>query len=275
MRITSWNFLHGQSLSAESLEESQQQLQGALADLAPDLIAFQEVDYKLARSQSKNQMKELATLMGAKYWAFAPTLQGTPGVQWKKLDKENQVVICESSDTNAHEFQIEGYGIGIVSTVPVRKWLRLELGKSVIGAPLAVANQQGKMRLMHVKDEPRVALAAVLENGLTVINVHLSFIPLFNIYQLFKVTRWAKRIARDEKTRTILLGDFNLIWGIPSKVTRWKRASQALSYPAWGPKISFDYILYRGSDCLEVKEIDVGPLPISDHRAISAEINPA
>ena len=268
MRITSWNFLHGQSLSAESHDESQRQLGAAMADLAPDLIALQEVDYKLPRSQSKNQMKELANEMGAKYWAFAPTLEGTPGVTWRKLNRKNQVLVSECSE----EIELEGYGIGIVSHVPVKRWLRLELGKSLVGAPLAVANKHGKLRLMYVKDEPRVALAAVLENGITVINVHLSFIPLFNIYQLFKVTRWAKHLEFQEKCKTILVGDFNLIWGIPSKLTRWRRATQALSYPSWGPKISFDYILYRDATSLSVREIEVPPLPISDHRAITAEI---
>ncbi len=262
MRITSWNFLHGQSLEPSR--------EGALAEsidlLDTDLLALQEVDMKLERSGHCNQIGEVAQHLGADHWGFAPTVCGTPGFSWKKPSAENLKVFTDSDGALQ-----EHYGIAIASKVPVKNWLRLELGRSWIGLPLLIANEKGKVAPFYVKDEPRVALAAVLENGWTVINLHLSFVPFVNMAQLFKVTRWAKRLERDYSTKVILAGDFNLPWGLPVRFTRWRRATDALTYPSWKPAISFDYILLRKDSDVTTTEIDTPNLTLSDHRAISIE----
>ena len=263
MRITSWNFLHGQSLKAGEKAD----ISGALALLECDLLALQEIDLHLERSGNSSQPSEIAAEMGAVDWGFAPTVHGTPGFDWKKVSPENQKVFT-AKDSAPQGY----YGIAIASKVPVKHWLRLELGKAWIGLPLLVANEKGKVAPFYVKDEPRVALAAVLENGWTVINVHLSFVPLVNLFQLLKVTRWAKQVERQYGTKIALVGDFNLPWGIPTRVTRWKRATQALTYPSWKPAISFDYILLRASTIESAKEVLTPGLSISDHKAISVDI---
>lgn len=280
MRITSWNFLHGQPLKAptgdSSLDLAPRAYANAVNSLASDVIALQEVDFNLARSGGRNQSSDVAEIIGAAHWGFAPAISGTPGVKWRKLKVEEKVVL---SDRNAHDSkdardlsEIEHYGISIISKVPVKSWQRLELGRSYLGMPLAVGNEKGKLALIYVKDEPRVAIAAVLENGWTVINTHLSFVPLVNIYQLFKLSRWAKAIEREYSTKVILLGDFNLPGGIPSKLTLWKRATQSLSYPSWSPKISFDYILMREEHLMHGSEVIAPNLDISDHRPISIDL---
>ena len=263
MRITSWNYLHGQLLDPSAGADL---LQSTLALLASDVIALQEIDSEQERSGGVNQTAEIAELNGAKWWGFAPTLIGTPGFQWRKLCRVELVVMNEAEKSEPR------YGISIVSKVPVSHWLRKELGRSVIGMPLAIAGESGKLGLIYVRDEPRVALAAVLENGWTVINVHLSFVPLFNLYQLFKVARWAAKIEKEYSARTILIGDFNLPWGIPAKVTRFARATNSLSYPSWAPKVSFDYILVEKKDLAKLREIAVPQIAISDHRPLSVEI---
>jgi endonuclease/exonuclease/phosphatase family metal-dependent hydrolase len=258
MRITSWNFLHAQPLTAGASSSE------SLALLAPDVIGLQEVDYRLSRSEGRVQAEEIAEAISATSWGFAPTISGTPGVKWRKLRHEERVVITDTHDQNGY------YGLAIASKIPVIHWLRLELGRSLIGMPLAVANESGKLRLLYVKDEPRVAMAAVLDNGYAVVNLHLSFVPLVNTYQLFKVSRWCARLEKLYGVKVILLGDFNLPWGIPSKLTQWKRATQALTYPSWSPKISFDYILATNTDGLV--EITHPQQPVSDHHPISIEI---
>lgn len=266
MRITSWNILHGQPL-AQPLST----FAGALSSLGSDLIACQEVDHLLDRSKRTNQSSEIAEAISAPYWGFAPAISGTPGVSWRKLkSNEKSVISHQVLDEIDNE---EGfYGISIASKVPVTHWLRLELGRSLIGLPLAVANSAGKPRLLYVKDEPRVALAAVLENGWTVINTHLSFVPLVNIYQLIRLSRWAKKIELEHGTKVLLVGDFNLPWGLPTKFTRWVRATHALSYPSWKPAISFDYILARSGNLAKLEEFHHQPVEFSDHRAISVDI---
>lgn len=269
MRLTSWNFLHGQVLDPASSGGAGGELESSLNELASDLIALQEVDFHLPRSGTRNQSGDIAASIGAQWWAFAPTINGTPGEKWSHLTRDQaDLVTNESSGVTT-----ASYGISIISALPVKKWLRYDLGKSLIGMPLAIAGESGKLRLLYVRDEPRVALAAVLENGWTVINTHLSFVPLFNIYQLLRLSRWAKKIEKEFSTRVLLVGDFNLPWGLPTKVTRWMRATSALTYPSWKPKISFDYILTKEENFSSLKEVVVPLLPVSDHRPISVEIN--
>ncbi len=264
MRITSWNILHGQPLApGESGDFAQ-----VAAALGSDVLALQEIDMNLERSASSNQAAEIAAAMNTQEWGFAPTVHGTPGFDWKKPSQSHQRVFTEK-DAALDSY----YGVAIVSKVPVREWLRLELGKAWIGMPLLIANEKGKVAPFYVKDEPRVALAAILDNGWTVINTHLSFVPLVNIFQLLKVSRWAKKIEKEYSTRVLLVGDFNLPWGIPVRITKWVRGTTALSYPSWKPAISFDYILAKSSDLHLLKEISHPQLPISDHRPISVDIN--
>jgi endonuclease/exonuclease/phosphatase family metal-dependent hydrolase len=273
MRITSWNFLHGQPLKPSAGGPTGHTYAEAVNSLASDVIALQEVDFNLARSGGRNQSSDVAEIMAAAHWGFAPAISGTPGVKWRKLIKAEKVILSEKSTNNANNASDGGYyGISIISKIPVKSWLRLELGRSILGMPLAVGNEKGKLALIYVKDEPRVAIAAVLKNGWTVINTHLSFVPLVNIYQLFRLSRWAKAIEREYSTKVILLGDFNLPGGIPSKLTLWKRATQSLSYPSWSPKISFDYILMREEYLPQSSEVIAPTLDISDHRPLSIDV---
>lgn len=264
MRITSWNLLHGQSLNPSEATP----FSTVAAGLESDLLALQEIDMNLERSSSVNQLAQIAAAMNTPHWGFAPTVHGTPGFDWQAPAAANRRIFTSSDqELSSH------YGVGIVSKIPVTSWLRLELGKAWIGLPLLIANEKGKVAPFYVKDEPRVAIAAVLENGWTVINTHLSFVPLVNIFQLLKITRWAKKIAKSHSTKVILVGDLNLPWGIPTKITSWKRATHALSYPSWKPAISFDYILVRPEHLNALHEVEHPPVHISDHRPISVAVN--
>jgi endonuclease/exonuclease/phosphatase family metal-dependent hydrolase len=264
MRITSWNILHGQPL----VPGEDADFAAAVATLGSDVLALQEIDMKLERSAGSNQASEIATALGSSEWGFAPTVHGTPGFDWQRPSQANLRVFTESdAPLQSH------YGIAIVSKVPVKQWLRLELGKAWIGLPLLIANEKGKVAPFYVKDEPRVALAVVLENGWTVINTHLSFVPLVNIFQLLKLSRWAKKIEKEHATKVLLVGDFNLPWGIPVRITKWVRGTEALSYPSWKPAISFDYILARLAEKDSLTEVIHPQVAISDHRPISVDIN--
>ena len=289
MRITSWNFLHGQPLDpAASAEISE-----ILAEMRSDVLSLQEVDHHLPRSQGKSQSREVAQHLKTEWWGFAPAISGTPGVKWRKLARHEQRVITHvepelhskenvdlSSDDpsakNPHVKSLNGvnqyYGISIISKIPVIQWHRIELGRSLIGMPLAVGNARGRMTFIYVKDEPRVAMAAILNNGWIVINTHLSFVPLVNLCQLFKLARWAKKLEHQYGAQVLLTGDFNLPWGIPSRLLSFKRATQANSYPSWKPAISFDYILTRATNLAKMKEHRHLAVAISDHRPISVDL---
>jgi endonuclease/exonuclease/phosphatase family metal-dependent hydrolase len=273
MRITSWNILHGMAIppaakgaAATSLLDAGQKI---AAELAPDLVGVQECDYALARSENVNQIAEIATSIGAQYFAFAPCIIGTPGETWRKLSDGDQRII-----TNANSSSHEGsYGIGIASKIEVLQWHRLDLGNSPIGAPLLIPGDEsgpGKVRPIYIRDEPRVALAATLANGYTVINTHLSFVPGFNLRQLGKLKRWAAELEKVTGTVAIIIGDLNLPKNLPVVASQWKSLATQATYPSWGAKIQFDYILSKGSTSFQ--HLPTVATGVSDHLPLSVEI---
>jgi endonuclease/exonuclease/phosphatase family metal-dependent hydrolase len=273
MRITSWNLLHGMQIPPNPAGPSTPALQRAIAEIASDVMAVQEVDYLLPRSGVVNQISEIATAMSATDWAFAPSVIGTPGEKWRKLSDRDPKYISNNSIGDL----AGSYGIAIASNIPVIKWHRLELGRSVIGMPLVVPTEsetssRPKIRAIYVRDEPRVALAATLQNGFTVINTHLSFVPGVNLNQLNKLKRWAGQIARATNTIPIILGDLNLPKGIPAIGSKWKSLVNQNTYPSWGAKIQFDYILAEnlaGYQFTDRKTIKTG---VSDHLPLRIEL---
>ena len=221
-------------------------------EVTSDVIAIQEVDVHQSRSGNGNQVKEIAELIGAKYWAFAPSVFGTPGEKWEGVKED---LIFDHSNPPPNR---EMYGIGIVSKVPVKKWHRINLGKAPLGMPLLIAGEN-RARFIYVSDEPRSALVAELENGISVTTTHLSFVPIKNAMQLKKITKWVERLAGVH----IVTGDFNLPWGLAPKISGWHDLAKGATYPSWKPSIGFDYIMSK-----ELSASDVIP-KINNHHGIS------
>ena len=273
MRLTSWNLLHGMEIPPNPAGPSAPALQRAIAEIASDVIAVQEVDYLLPRTAGVNQIGDIATAMSATDWAFAPSVIGTPGEIWRKLNDRDPKYVSNSSISNL----AGGYGIAIASNIPVIKWQRLELGRSVVGMPLivpteSVTSSRPKIRAIYVRDEPRVALAATLQNGFTVINTHLSFVPGVNFNQLNKLKRWAQQISRETNTIPIILGDLNLPKGIPVIASKWKSLVNQNTYPSWGAKIQFDYILAEDLSGYQVTDRKTIQTGVSDHLPLRIEL---
>ena len=216
--------------------------------------------------------------MGATDWAYAPTVIGTPGEKWRALTAEDHALRI-----GEHRSDHASYGIGLISTIPVTQWHRLELGRSRIGLPLLIPGDQGdqgdqsgtkkksSLRFIYVRDEPRVALAAELENGYTVVVTHLSFVPIVNYFQLMKIRRWVAKLPGIH----IIMGDLNLGWGLPVRGTHWRSLAVKNTYPSWGEKIQFDYITAHIPHFGEraVRTLEIPDLGISDHLPIGVEIN--
>ena len=239
------------------------------AELTPDLIGVQECDYALVRSENVNQIAEIAISIGAPYFAFAPCIIGTPGETWRKLNTSDQRIIS-NSDSSSHE---GSYGIGIASKIEVLQWHRLDLGNSPIGAPLLIPGDEsgpGKVRPIYIRDEPRVALAATLANGYTVINTHLSFVPGFNLRQLRRLKRWAAELEKATNTTAIIIGDLNLPKNLPVVASQWKSLATQATYPSWGAKIQFDYILSKAP--VTSQHLPTVLTGVSDHLPLSVEI---
>jgi endonuclease/exonuclease/phosphatase family metal-dependent hydrolase len=272
VRITSWNLLHGMAIPPQDSADPEA-LQRAIESLESDVFAFQEVDHFLPRSKSRPQMRDIAESIAARDWAMGASVIGTPGESWRKKHEDEPEII---SNTSSHsELMHECYGIGIVSKIPVLSWHRLNLGNSPLGLPLIVPGDEtgkGKPRFIYVKDEPRLALAAVLENGFTVVNTHLSFVPGFNLAQLRRVKKWALEIAESTGTRAIVLGDLNLPKNLPVVASKWKSLVTQNTYPSWGAKIQFDYLLSPDLAFGEFSVRNFAPTGVSDHLPIGIEI---
>ncbi len=235
----------------------------AIKGLGSDVAGFQEVDHYLARSGNEPQMHIAAQSLGAKYWAFAPSVIGTPGEVRRHLNDADEKIISNGSINN-----VGSYGIGIVSRIPVIKWERLELGRSLVGLPLLIPAEKG-VRAIYVNDEERVALAAHLDNGWIVINTHLSFVPFVNLYQLGKIKQWAKKLSDGGKYRVLIIGDLNL----PKNLSGWDSLITQKSYPSWGAKVQFDYILSNTLDANQIEVLPTSVTGVSDHLPISVRIN--
>ena len=273
MRVISWNLLHGQKIPPTNSQDWQAEIVGAakkVADeLQPNFIALQEVDYFQSRSNLTNQTKLVAQSMQLKYWAYLPTLIGTPGEKWRSVkDLENSIITESSLDKNPKA----SYGIALATNWPIKKLYAKKLGRSIIGMPLLIPKDNGKgVRFIYVKDEPRVALIAELENGYTIATTHLSFVPGVNVFQLNKLTSYLKKLPGF----ALLTGDLNLPANLPSKFSGFKSIISQATYPSWKPKIQFDYIMLRKGEIKSVssiKPIKSTATGISDHTTIGVEI---
>lgn len=260
MKVTSWNLLHGMSIPPKNGDDFAG-LARAAAAIGSDVLAIQEVDHGLSRSNDALQVRDIAAAMGATDWAFAPSIIGSPDEKWEPAG--DILVTNESPEFSG------SYGIGIVSKLKVKHWHRINLGRSVIGAPLLIPDlKTGKPKPIYIRDEPRLAIAAELENGWTIINTHLSFVPLMNLRQLAKLKNWADTFG----DKVLLMGDLNLPGGIPVIGSSWKSLIVQSTYPSWSPKIQFDYILSKGVTLKEVIQLPTIKSGISDHLPLSIEI---
>ena len=245
MRVISWNLLHGQKIPPTRTQNWQVELETAAKTVSdkmqPDFLALQEVDNFQSRSGFINQSKLIAESMQLKHWAYLPTLIGTPGEKWRAVKDLNQAIITSE---NHQSNDVASYGIALATNQPIKKLYVKKLGRSIIGMPLLIPKDNGKgVRFIYVKDEPRVALIAELENGFTIATTHLSFVPGVNIFQLNKISSFLKKLAGI----SVLMGDLNLPANLPSKLSGFRSVLSQSTYPSWGPKIQFDYIMARKS----------------------------
>jgi endonuclease/exonuclease/phosphatase family metal-dependent hydrolase len=271
MRVISWNLLHGQVIPPLAEQDWQQNLITSAKDVAkhfqPDFISLQEVDYLQPRSGNINQTKLIAESMGLKYWYYLPALLGTPGSRWQKVKNLEPGIISQNTNNPSPN---TSYGIGFATSVPIKKIYTKALGRSIIGMPLLIPKENGKgARFIYVKDEPRVALIAELENGLTIATTHLSFVPFVNVFQLNRLIIALKKLSGVP----VLVGDLNLPANIPSKLSGFKSVISQSTYPSWKPKIQFDYIMVANNQEVQATPLSTIKPDISDHVPIGVELN--
>ena len=245
---------------------STERLVAACASLDADVLGLQEVDRGQARSGMVDQTAAIAKAMGAVAWRFLPALVGEPGAEWRP-----------ATDDDLLEGEA-GYGVALVSRLPVRRWHVVRLAPAKLRSPVYIPGGG----LILLDDEPRVGLAAEIElpgpgprsgsgpDGATLLvaTTHLSFVPGWNLAQLRRLTRALAALADD----CVLLGDLN----VPNPFARapggWQALVRAKTFPSPVPSMQLDHVLGRGS-LPPVVGSGSHVLPLSDHLALTVDLD--
>ena len=254
MRVASFNVLHG--LSLEDGRADGARLAAACAELAPDVLALQEVDRFQPRSGCADQPALVAEAVGAVDYRFVPSLMGTPGGPWRPA--------TDADPVSTHP----AYGVALFSRLPVTRWATVRLPRAPrAGAPMRSA---ASGRWAWVADEPRVAVVARVAapfGEVTVAAAHLSFVPAWNAWQLRRLLAALRRLPGPY----LLIGDLNLPGSLPQALCRWTPLVRGRTFPAPEPRMQLDHVL--ASPGLVGGRAWVVYLPVSDHRAVVAEVS--
>jgi endonuclease/exonuclease/phosphatase family metal-dependent hydrolase len=130
----------------------------------------------------------------------------------------------------------------------------------------------GKLKRFYVRDHPRSAIAAHLENGWLIINTHLSFVPFFNYRQLVQIKRWSGTLGV-EKEKIILMGDLNIPFNKVVQGMKWNSLTSGKTFPSWLPKVEIDYMLSPTLKASEVQQVTYTHKGMSDHLPLQIEIS--
>jgi endonuclease/exonuclease/phosphatase family metal-dependent hydrolase len=248
VRIATFNILHGRSLDDGRVDVDR--LATAVKGLDADVLGLQEVDRDQPRSLGADLTAVAAEAMGAVEHQFVAALAGTPGGTWMAATGDEQ----PGSAT---------YGIALLSRYPVVSWRVVRLPALRAGVPMWF---KGSRKPIWVHDEPRVAVAAVIDGPFgefTVCNTHLSFIPGWSALQLSRLVR----SLTGTREPLVLIGDLNMEQRQATRVSGLRSIASAATFPVAQPHRQLDHVLVRGG--LNAN----GPaeavlLPLSDHRAL-------
>ncbi|GAA1961628.1 endonuclease/exonuclease/phosphatase family protein [Nocardioides panacihumi] len=251
MRVVTFNILNGRSPDRHEVDIAS--FAAAVNSLDADVLALQEVDRFQPRSGRADLTAVAAEATGAEEHLFVASLAGTPGATWTAATGEEQ------PDSAA-------YGIALLSRYPVSAWETVRLPAVPVPAPV---RHPGRRLPSVVRDEPRVAVAAVVDTPLgsmTIANTHLSYVRWWNGRQLRLLTRSLAHLPRP----LLLTGDLNMGPDRAALATGLTSIADHLTFPWDTPSVQLDHIL---ADPPLRARSSVRRLPVSDHLALVADID--
>ena len=254
MRVATFNILHGRSPRDDRVDLDR--FATAVESLDADVLALQEVDRNQARSAGADLTALAAEAMGAIEHRFVAALSGVPGATWMAA------VGDEQPDAAA-------YGVALLSRYPVHSWQVVRLAPAPVKMPMLFS---GSRLPELVRDEPRVAVAAVVDapqGPLTVVSTHLTFLGWWSRRQLKKLHQSLAACVRP----LVLMGDLNMGMDQAEHLTGMDALVSVPTFPAHAPREQLDHIL--ASDGLSRRVLDgrAHALPLSDHRALSVDLD--
>ncbi|RBY75248.1 endonuclease [Geodermatophilus sp. TF02-6] len=248
MRIATFNILHGRSPADDRVDV--ERLAAAVKALDADVLGLQEVDRDQPRSLGADLTAVAAEAMGAVDSQFVAALAGTPGGTWMAATGDEQPGSAS-------------YGIALLSRCPVVSWRVVRLPALRSRVPVWF---RGAPRPVLAGDEPRVAVAAVLEGPaghFTVANTHLSFVPGWNRLQLSRLVR----SLEGTREPLVLMGDLNMERRQAVRGSGLASLAAAPTFPADAPSRQLDHVLARGG-MTATGPAEAVRLQLSDHRAL-------
>jgi endonuclease/exonuclease/phosphatase family metal-dependent hydrolase len=254
VRIATFNILHGRSPSDDRVDVDR--LAAAVKDLDADVLGLQEVDRDQPRSMGADLTAVAAEAMGAVDSQFVAALAGTPGGTWMAATGEEQPGSAS-------------YGIALLSRHPVLSWRVVRLPTLHSRVPMWF---RGRRRPILVHDEPRVAVAAVVDGPfgeVTVANTHLSFVPGWNALQLHSLVRSLTGTPEP----LVLVGDLNMEQRRAAGISGLRPLATAATFPVDEPRQQIDHVLVRGR-LRAVSPAVSHRLPLSDHRGLTVAVEP-
>lgn len=254
-RLASVNAASGRDVRTGRVDTAA--LAEAVAALDADVVAVQEVDHLLPRSDGADQTALLAARLGAR-GHFVATVHGTPAAP-EGVRPAHRTIADEPS-----------YGIALL----VRRGLDTSLGFRELRMPagrgrLPVPSPERGLR--WIPDEPRAVVAAVVTTPLgpmSVLGTHLSFTP----WQAGRQLRAVRDFARTLPRPLVLLGDLNLPPGVVRHVVPWRALVTGPTFPGPSPKVQLDHALADGLPETVRVTGRVEVVGGSDHRAVVVDL---
>jgi len=263
VRVVTFNVLHGMSPRDGRVDGGR--YADAVRALDADVLGLQEVDLAQPRSGHLDLTGLAAGALGAGAARFVAALDGTPG--------ESFTASADGSDGAGPDGSGPRFGVALVSRLPVRSWHVTRLRPAPVRAPV-FAPMPGGPPLLLLRDEPRVLLAAVLEGPagpLTVATTHLSFVPGWNIGQLRRVVAALRRLPAPR----LLIGDLNMPAGLARAASGWRALARVATYPTARPRMQLDHVLTDVPAAWRVRAAGAPESPVSDHRPLVVDVEPA
>jgi endonuclease/exonuclease/phosphatase family metal-dependent hydrolase len=251
MRVATFNILNGRTATDHEVDLGV--FQSAIASLDADVLALQEVDRSQPRSGHADLTAEAAEAMGAVDHRFVAALSGGPGATWMAA-------------TGREHPDAAAYGIALLSRHPVSAWEVIRLPTLHTSVPMWF--RDSRLPTL-VRDEPRVAVAAVIDTPdgkLTVANTHLSFVSWWGARQLRSLMASLNGVEHP----LVLMGDLNMRPGRAAAITGLRSLIDAPTFPVDAPREQLDHVLSDGT--CQARAAEARTLPISDHRALVVDL---
>jgi endonuclease/exonuclease/phosphatase family metal-dependent hydrolase len=154
-----------------------------------------------------------------------------------------------------------------------KRWDRGEYGIAMVAKGELQQTQVVRYERAKPVYERRIGqLATVVVNGTTwnVANTHLSLHRDEHVQQLESIAR----ALADRPGPRVLMGDFNLTPEVATSTLEplgWTVLESTFTYPSWKPDHTVDFICLQGARAVHV---EVMSLPVSDHAALLADLEP-